>query len=259
MLKTNLFSSFDFGEKDPIVDKIQILSPKRLGVFTESFLRYVNGFKKSNDNYHDAVDLKGNKIEMKASRVLIDHHEENIDSNHLLDLLENNVRTISFFKEALEGDFACNIQQVKPECFDELNYLLLFQDCLLEFKIPSSILLDTIDDKKIKKAVSTAIRSYSNKHPELCDFLNEYLSGKQKLNDIAVVCGNHYDKEAWKEINQAIYEKRSISFSNKQHKGNIGEGQFHIKSSNLKYHIDNFLVAIYTYNDFKNVLSKCEK
>jgi hypothetical protein len=132
MSSESLISNFHFGTEDPIINKIQLLSPKRLGIFTESFLRKVRNLNKSEDNYHDAVDASGRKIEMKASRVLIDHHEESINGS-LLDVLENDVRTISFFKEALDGDFICNIQQVKPECFDELNYLLLFRDCILEF------------------------------------------------------------------------------------------------------------------------------
>lgn len=258
MFSESLISSFHFGQENSITEKIQLLSPKRLGVFTESFLRKVRNLRESDDNYHDAVDANGRKIEMKASRVLIDHHEES-DNGSLLDVLENDVRTISFFKEALDGDFICNIQQVKPECFDELNYLLLFKDCILEFRISSKTLLDTVENKKIKRAIMRAVKKERSKHPELCKFLDEYLLGKQKLSDIARVCANHYDKRAWKEINDAVLEKRSISFSTKQHKGNKGEGQFHIKKTNLQYHIDNFLVAIYTYDDFKNVLSQCEK
>lgn len=33
----------------------------------------------------------------------------------------------------------------------------------------------------------------------------------------------------------------SISYCNKQHKGNTGEGQFHIKSSNFEHHYRNYL------------------
>jgi hypothetical protein len=258
MSSESLISNFHFGTEDPIINKIQLLSPKRLGIFTESFLRKVRNLNKSEDNYHDAVDASGRKIEMKASRVLIDHHEESINGS-LLDVLENDVRTISFFKEALDGDFICNIQQVKPECFDELNYLLLFRDCILEFRISSKTLLDTVENKKINSSIMRAVKKERNKHPELCRFLDEYLLDKQKLSDIAKVCANHHDKKAWKEINKAISDKRSINFSTKQHKGNKGEGQFHIKKTNLQYHIDNFLVAIYTYNDFKNILEQCEK
>jgi hypothetical protein len=252
----SLINDFRFGKEDPIIEKIQLLSPKRLGIFTESFLKGIHGLFSTKEDCHDAVDASGKKIEMKASRVLIDHNDESGNDN-LLEVLENDVRTIAFFEEAMEHDFACNIQQVKPGCFDQLNYLLLFKDCILEFNISSKLLLDTMENKKINQEVMKAVKKQRNKHPEVCRFLDEYLLDKQKLSDIARVCLNHYDKSAWRGINKAIIEKRSINFSAKQHRGNQGEGQFHIKRTNLQYHIDNFLVAVYTYEEFKNTLKEC--
>ncbi|MCW5908149.1 MAG: hypothetical protein KIS94_09840 [Chitinophagales bacterium] len=40
---------------------------------------------------------------------------------------------------------------------------------------------------------------------------------------------------------------RKINYSDKQHKGNIGEGQFHINNLTYQYHLDNFLEIELTY------------
>ena len=255
---TNSIDGFHFGKEDPIIEKIQLLSPKRLGVFTEAFLKNTHGLLSAKEDCHDAIDADGKKVEMKASRVLIDHKNDSGNDN-LLEVLKNDVRTIAFFEEAMEHDFVCNIQQVKPAYFDELNYLLLFKDCILEFKISSELLMDTMENKRINREIVKAVKKQRVNHPEVCRFLDEYLLGQQKLADISRVCLNHYDKDAWKDINKAILEKRSISFSAKQHRGNEGEGQFHIKKTNLQHHIDNFLVGIYTYQEFKDTLKECGK
>lgn len=47
----------------------------------------------------------------------------------------------------------------------------------------------------------------------------------------------------------------NMGYSNKQHKGNVGEGQFHIKQSNLQYHLDNHLFAVLSYQDAYDLLA----
>ena len=39
------------------------------------------------------------------------------------------------------------------------------------------------------------------------------------------------------------------NYSNKQHRNNEGEGQFHINNENLQFHIDKFLIKKLTYDD----------
>lgn len=43
---------------------------------------------------------------------------------------------------------------------------------------------------------------------------------------------------------------RRIKYSNKQHKGNVGEGQFHINNGTLPHHLKKYLYKIITYQDF---------
>lgn len=47
-----------------------------------------------------------------------------------------------------------------------------------------------------------------------------------------------------------------IYYSDKQHKGNIGEGQFHINDRTLQIHLDNHLYQRLTYDQFYEMLSE---
>lgn len=44
------------------------------------------------------------------------------------------------------------------------------------------------------------------------------------------------------------------AWSAKQHKGNVGEGQFHITNRNLQYHIDHHLIQHLSYTQFADIL-----
>ena len=46
-----------------------------------------------------------------------------------------------------------------------------------------------------------------------------------------------------------------IGYSDFQHRGNKGEGQFHINASNVHRHLDNFLFASLTYSQVEKLLS----
>lgn len=49
-------------------------------------------------------------------------------------------------------------------------------------------------------------------------------------------------------------ERAGIGYSDKQHRGNIGEGQFHINELNFNYHVENFLLKKITYEELYNLL-----
>jgi hypothetical protein len=46
-------------------------------------------------------------------------------------------------------------------------------------------------------------------------------------------------------------EDTNINFSDKQHRGNVGEGQFHLNDKKIEYHIDNYLLKKMTYEEFE--------
>lgn len=52
--------------------------------------------------------------------------------------------------------------------------------------------------------------------------------------------------------NSSINE--DVGYSNKQHKGNEGEGQFHITEKNIAIHLENFLISKLTYEQLLKIL-----
>ena len=47
-----------------------------------------------------------------------------------------------------------------------------------------------------------------------------------------------------------------IFSSDKQHRGNTGEGQFHLKNSNIQYHINKYLYTKMDYNKLWELLNE---
>ena len=250
---SHLFDGITLGTKDPIVDSIQALSPKRVGVFTEAFLCSQYGFDKSEDIYCDAKNDSGNRIEIKASRVLIDHIPKKGEGN-LLDVLENDARMIPKYQDIFDNAFTCNIQQIKTDLFHDLHYMLILADCILEFKISSKEIIDILEARSIRKEMMKIINTKYGHHPEICDFLSDYLDGKTKLSAIYQVTKKNYDRATFRKLNHLIETKKNFAYSNKQHKGNNNEGQFHINEKNVKFHIENYLVNVYNYSTFKTTL-----
>lgn len=52
---------------------------------------------------------------------------------------------------------------------------------------------------------------------------------------------------------------RNINYSNKQHFGNTGEGQFHLNNATYDYHLKNFFEASLTYNHLLKLLLKLQR
>lgn len=53
-----------------------------------------------------------------------------------------------------------------------------------------------------------------------------------------------------------IKDDEKVRYSDKQHRGNTGEGQFHVNNTNIKHHLDNYLIETITYEDVYNKLNK---
>ncbi|MED9963001.1 MAG: hypothetical protein U0J38_07560 [Bacteroidales bacterium] len=58
------------------------------------------------------------------------------------------------------------------------------------------------------------------------------------------------------KINSTQIKHANIGYSDKQHRNNKGEGQFHITNENFKYHYDNFFVKEITYKKLYNLFKK---
>jgi hypothetical protein len=172
---------------DALKMNIKSLSPTDLGIkFGEHVItKIVPNLGKPDNKSYDKKTQDNQKVEIKWSRAMKQKNKENF----LINLFEN--PSNSFVKSNTKEKYLCNIQQIKPYCFDILYYGLIFDDKILIFKIESIKLLN---------------------------------------------------------------DTKNIGYSNKQHKGNDGEGQFHITSLNLQYHIDNYLYRIITWNELVNLL-----
>lgn len=87
------------------------------------------------------------------------------------------------------------------------------------------------------------------------DFLCNIQQIKPHLFD-SLIYGIFFDDIIllFKITSEEILNDKKVGFVNKQHRGNEGEGQFHIKRSNLQYHIDNYLFTSLTYEDLKTLI-----
>ena len=172
---------------DRLKMNIKLLSPTDFGVrFGECVInKIIPNLSKPDNKSYDKKTQDNQKLEIKWSRAIKPKNKENF----IDDLFEN--PSDSFVKSNTEEKYSCNIQQIKPDCFDILYYGLIFDDKILIFKI------------------------------ELIKLLNDI---------------------------------KNIGYCNKQHKGNEGEGQFHINSSNLQYHKDNYLYKTITWDELVNLL-----
>lgn len=161
---------------------------RRFGTIAEIMIKNIYGMENSNTLAFDKYK-EDKKIEIKFSRVLKEH-DETINENNIISQIMNTNYFNRKIKTTDNYNYDCNIQQIKPNEFDDLYYGLFF------------------DDK---------IEIY-------------------KLDNITV--------------------QQLPNYSTKQHRGNTGEGQFHLNQSNRAYHYNNFLIKELDYNELYNILRR---
>ena len=147
------------------------------------FFRIMPELTDRKDASHDAT-LNQFRTEIKLSRVVNKRKTKNLFES----ILDEN--TTTFLDSSSEEKFDCNIQQVKPKCFDVIIYGIMFDDVMHIFKTTSDV----------------------------------------------------------------IENDKNIGYVDKQHRGNVGEGQFHIKQNNIQYHLDNFLIRTLTWDDLVTIV-----
>lgn len=138
-------------------------------------------------------------------------------------------------------------------------------------------LYDSVSKNRIEVKFSTALKANKNKIDE-DNVLEEIL---QAINKNRMFKQNEWDKYDFdcniqqikrKEFDTLFYgiffadvveifkiEPRqidsAIKYSDKQHAGNEGEGQFHLNNSTYEYHKNNFFVKGLTYEELWSTLS----
>lgn len=247
--------------KEKILTQLIRLSPKKTGLFYETFNRYNNDLLPSNDTFFDALTKSGKRVEIKASRAL--RFVENKPDNLFEQLVESGSEFIPF-EECLTTKFDCNIQQVKTNEFDTLNYCIFFSDVIVEFSMNNSDIknnnvenaihkltkdLSQLSSSDSKKVLSRLEKLDWKNTFRLNTFVKEFTEAFKGVKDPMVV-----DLFKGSGVLSGAYKNFRLGYSDKQHKGNIGEGQFHITNKNFLFHLENNFVKAYSYKDFIDVL-----
>jgi hypothetical protein len=109
--------------------------------YIEPFIRREYKLIDPTENDHDGMGKDGTRFEIKASKVL--KKTSNISkSKPLLDrvIFENDnapINRLVPFSHSTSIKYDANIQNVKRDHFEELIYVLLFEDCVKVFQIKS--------------------------------------------------------------------------------------------------------------------------
>lgn len=115
-------------------------------------------------------------------------------------------------------------------------------------KITEATVLDCIDDELAE------IREVKFGDWKLCKFDCNIQQIKRNEFDVLYYGLFFNDKVAIFRIKSAEIGKH-IYYSDKQHKGNEGEGQFHLNEKSLQIHLDNYLYQILTYDELFALLA----
>lgn len=116
-------------------------------------------------------------------------------------------------------------------------------------KNSNSIKKDNVIEQAI--AANTEIRKVNS--DEDCEFDCNIQQIKTKEFDILYYGLFFYDKIFIYKINSS--DVKSIpGYSDKQHRGNVGEGQFHITNSNINFH-KKYLIKTLSYDDLYEMFS----
>lgn len=166
-------------------DGIFSLHTRRFGTVAELIiLEKYSLSDKTKSQHHDATNSKGERIEIKFSRVLKGNSSSITKKNLLRQAVESSTSSRAVqSKDIYKETFDCNIQQVKRKEFDSLIYGLFFADKIAIFEI--------------------------------------------KSNDVLQVKG----------------------YSDFQHKGNKGEGQFHVNADTVDFHMSEHFKEWISYED----------
>lgn len=108
--------------------------------YIEPLVRHLYGLLEADNNSHDAKDATGKRFEIKASKVLKslgDLRNESLIEQIIAQTERTEIHRLVPFCEATSAIYDANIQNVKRDDFDELIYVLLFEDVMKIFAIES--------------------------------------------------------------------------------------------------------------------------
>ena len=135
------------------------------GELAQLMLQKDMGFFPSNDKSYDLKNKDEKKIEVKFSRAY--KKEIKLTEKNAIDLCSNFSTMVydSTNAENKLSDYDCNIQQIKPECFDYLYYGVFFRDKIEIFCAERSIFPESIEAfKKDKESTRKKLPGYALQH-----------------------------------------------------------------------------------------------
>lgn len=130
------------------------------------------GLHAADDGSYDLKDDNGHKIEVKFSRA---YKKVSLTEDNAIDICTNSSSTVYDSSEAEDktANYDCNIEQLKPRCFDSLYYGVFFSDKIEIFHAPRSEFPDSVDSFiKDKAAARKKLPGYALQHKggEECQF-----------------------------------------------------------------------------------------
>ncbi len=142
------------------------------GEFSQLMIQKDMGLHSADDNSYDLKDDEGHKIEVKFSRA---YKKISLTEDNVIDVCTNCSTSVYNSSEAenKSANYDCNIEQLKPRCFDSLYYGVFFADKVEIFHAPRSEFPESVDSfKKNKAAAREKLPGYALQHKggEECQF-----------------------------------------------------------------------------------------
>ena len=142
------------------------------GEFAQLMIQKDMGLHTADDGSYDLKDDDGRRIEVKFSRA---YKKVSLTEDNAIDICTNSSSTVydSSEAEARTANYDCNIEQLKPRCFDSLYYGVFFSDKIEVFHAPRSEFPDSVDSFVADKAAARKkLPGYALQHKggEECQF-----------------------------------------------------------------------------------------
>lgn len=142
------------------------------GELAQLMIKKDMGLYAAEDGSYDLKDDDGHKIEVKFSRA---YKKVSLTEDNAIDICTNSSSTVYDSSEAEDktANYDCNIEQLKPRCFDSLYYGVFFSDKIEIFHAPRSEFPDSVDSFiKDKAAARKKLPGYALQHKggEECQF-----------------------------------------------------------------------------------------
>ncbi len=143
------------------------------GEFAQLMLQKDMGLLPADDNSYDLKDVDGHRIEVKFSRAY--KKDIPLTTSNIIEVCTNYSTMVyaSSESEKSTSDYDCNIQQLKPRCFDSLYYGVFFSDKVEIFHAPRTVFPASVKSFIADKAAARQkLPGYALQHKggEECQF-----------------------------------------------------------------------------------------